>query len=218
MKNLKNALKLESNYNSVHYGNEIIAGNMNLINHYTTKLRQEQYKEGKIDLEKLQSCAIKSMQRKMKKSLDKKLKELEEINNINDSFESIYIQLDTKKTYYGWQWKATLTIINDNGIKERIEGNFTSGYGYDKESTSISQVLNEYKPLIKMLYSFKNEAMGKSEHLKIDNRELFGYGSGYGTLPYFESGVGTSCYYKILDTIGLEMKCINDSLYVITRK
>ena len=80
------------------------------------------------------------------------------------------------------------------------------------------KVLNEYKPLIKMLYSFKNEAMGKSEHLKIDNRELFGYGSGYGILPYFESGVGTSCYYKILNTIGLELKNINDSLYVITRK
>lgn len=218
MKNLKNALKLENNYTSVHYGNEIIAGNMNLINHYTTKLRQEQYKDGKIDLEKLQSCAIKSMQRKMKKSLDKELKELEEINNITENFDSLYIQLDTKKNYYGWQYKATLTIIKDNGIKERIEGNFTNGYGYDKESTSISQVLNEYKPLIKMLYSFKNEAMEKSENLKIDNHDILGYGSGYGILPYFEAGVGTSCYYKILNTIGLELKNINDNLYIITRK
>ena len=41
MKNIKNDLKLESNYNSVHYCNEIIDGNMNLINHYTTKLRKE---------------------------------------------------------------------------------------------------------------------------------------------------------------------------------
>ena len=44
------------------------------------------------------------------------------------------------------------------------------------------------------------------------------YGSGYGILPYFESGVGVSSFYKIFDNLGLKLTEVTDELYRITRK
>jgi len=37
-------------------------------------------------------------------------------------------------------------------------------------------------------------------------REIFGYGSGYRVLPYFEGGVGVSCYPEIFKKIGFNFR------------
>ena len=52
--------------------------------------------------------------------------------------------------------------------------------------------------LLKLLYRAKNKATDQR------NRDLIGYGSGYSMLPSFEGGVGVSCYYQILEYIGLK--------------
>ena len=66
----------------------------------------------------------------------------------------------------------------------------------------------------------KNKGVGNKmlRLIQADNRNIFGYGSGYGILPYFEGGVGVSSYYKIFNTIGLEFKQVNDTLYIVTKK
>lgn len=211
--NLKNSLMSKNNEEVKRQLENIESENMNTLNFYTTNLRQEQFKEGKISMDKFKACAKTKMLKETKKQLDKELKELEKIENNHKMFDNLYIQISSKKTNLGYQFKATLS----DGF-ETIEGRFTGGWGYDKLSSAISEVLNEYLPLKELLYNYKEKYLFENKLLQANNREIFGYGSGYGILPYFEGGVGVSSYYKIFNSIGLEFKQIDDTLYIITKK
>jgi len=70
------------------------------------------------------------------------------------------------------------------------------GCGFDKQSQAVANVLNLVNGLKKSLYEVKNKKPLTKNGL------LFGYGSGYGLLPYFEGGVGAECYKPILNKIG----------------
>lgn len=100
---------------------------------------------------------------------------------------------------------------------QHIQGSKTGGCGYDKESTAIADVLKQCKPFMKLLYTEKN----KLKNIKMENKEIFGYGSGYGLLPYFEGGVGANCLYKICENIGLKFEQIantkNSNVYKISK-
>lgn len=211
--NLKNSLVSKNNEEVKRQLENIENENMNTLDFYTTNLRQKQYKEGKISMDKFKACAKTKMLKETKKQLDKELKELEKIENNHKMFDNLYIQISSKKTNLGYQFKATLS----DGF-ETIEGRFTGGWGYDKLSSAISEVLNEYLPLKELLYNYKEKYLFENKLTQANNREIFGYGSGYGILPYFEGGVGVSSYYKIFNTIGLEFKQIDDTLYIITKK
>lgn len=211
--NLKNSLVSKNNEEVKRQLENIENENMNILNFYTTNLRQEQYKEGKISMDKFKACAKTKMLKETKKQLDKELKELEKVENNHKIFDNLYIQISSKKTNMGYQFKATIT----DGF-ETIEGRYTGGWGYDKLSSAIAEVLNEYLPLKELLYNYKEKYLFENKLTQANNREIFGYGSGYGILPYFECGVGVSSYYKIFNTIGLEFKQVNDTLYIITKK
>ena len=211
--NLKNSLVSKNNEEVKRQLENIENENMNTLNFYTTNLRQEQFKEGKISMDKFKACAKTKMLKETKKQLDKELKEVEKIENNHKIFDTLYIQIQCKKTNFGYQYKATLS-----DTIEKIEGKYTGGWGYDKLSSAISEVLNEYLPLKELLYNYKEKYLFENKLTQANNREIFGYGSGYGILPYFESGVGVSSYYKIFNTIGLEFKQVDDTLYIITKK
>ena len=211
--NLKNSLVNKNNEEVKRQLENIENENMNTLNFYTTNLRQEQFKEGKISMDKFKACAKTKMLKETKKQLDKELKELEKIENNHKIFDNLYIQVQSKKTNLGYQFKATLS-----DTIEKIEGSYTGGWGYDKLSSAISEVLNEYLPLKELLYNYKEKYLFENKLLQANNHEILGYGSGYGILPYFEGGVGVSSYYKIFDSIGLEFKQIDDTLYIITKK
>ena len=211
--NLKNSLMSKNNEEVKRQLENIENENMNTLNFYTTNLRQEQYKEGKISMDKFKACAKTKMLKETKKQLDKGLKELEKIENNHKMFDALYIQVQSKKTNLGYQFKATLSDTT-----EKIEGSYTGGWGYDKLSSAISEVLNEYLPLKELLYNYKEKYLFENKLLQANNHEIFGYGSGYGILPYFEGGVGVNSYYKIFNTIGLELKQIDDTLYIVTKK
>lgn len=211
--NLRNSLISKNNEEVKRQLENIENENMNTLNFYTTNLRQQQYKEGKISMDKFKACAKTKMLKETKKQLDKELKELEKIENNHKIFDTLYIQIQCKKTNFGYQYKA---ILSDN--IEKIEGKYTGGWGYDKLSSAISEVLNEYLPLKELLYNYKEKYLFENKLLQADNHDILGYGSGYGILPYFEKGVGVTSYYKIFNSIGLEFKQINDTLYIITKK
>ena len=178
------------------------------LNNYLTKLKQQQLKNGEITREEALKFATKKIEKVYKKQLEEDINKINDIMESEENFDEIYLQIQSKKNAYGYQYKCNLSA--DEGTN--IIGTFTNGCGYDKLSSAISEVLNEYKPLLKMLYEVKES------NINTNNRELLGYGSGYGLLPYFEGGVGISCYYKIFNSIGLQFKEINSDLYVITRK
>jgi len=88
-------------------------------------------------------------------------------------------------------------------IAEDNYGNYTrsiTGCGCDKESTASAIILNMNNNILKRMYKLKND------NIDLDNGELFGYGSGYGILPYFEGGVGIDCHVRILEKLGFKVQ------------
>ena len=213
MNNLLNSLRLEGKKELEKVVKDIEAGNVNTINFYITDLRKQQLKDGKITLEKVQQIAIKKATKEIKKQTAKKMDQVKNIYATTEGMEDINIIVQHKKTNLGYQYKA---ILATDTI--RIEGKYTGGWGYDKLSSAIAEVLNQYKPLMELMYNYIDNKMWDEGTLTINNREVLGYGSGHGILPYFESGVGVSSFYKIFDNLGLKLTQVTDEFYRITIK
>ena len=213
MNNLLNSLRLEGKKELEKAVKSIEAGNMITIDHYITTLRQQQLKDGKIALEKAQQIAIKKANKEIEKQTTKKIEKVKNIDATIENMEDINIIVQTKKTNLGYQHKA---ILATDTI--RIEGKYTGGWGYDKLSTAIAEVLNQYQPLMKLMYNYIDDKMFEEGSLTINNHKVLGYGSGYGILPYFESGVGVSSFYTIFDNLGLKLTQVTDEFYRITKK
>ena len=213
MNNLLNSIRLEGKKELEKVVKNIEAGNMITIDFYITNLRQQQLKDGKITLEKAQQIAIKKATKELEKRTAKKIEKVKNIYATIENMEDINIIVQTKKTNLGYQHKAILATDT-----VRIEGKYTGGWGYDKLSTAIAEVLNQYQPLMKAMYEYIDDKMFEEGSLTINNHEVLGYGAGYGILPYFESGVGVSSFYKIFDNLGLKLTQVSDEFYRITKK
>ena len=213
MNNLMNSIRISGKEELEKVVKNIGSGNMNTINFYITDLRKQQLKDGKITLEKVQGIAIKKATKEIEKQTAKKMEEVKYVASTMTNMEDINITIQCKKTNLGYQYKATL--VTD---KLRIDGKYTGGWGYDKLSTAIAEVLNQYQPLTKLMYEYIDNKMWEEGSLTINNHKVLGYGSGYGILPYFESGVGVSSFYRIFDNLGLKLTEVTDSFYRITKK
>ena len=213
MNNLLNSISLEGKKELEKVVKNIEAGNMNTINFYITDLRKQQLKDGKITLEKVQQIAIKKANKEAEKQTAEKIEKVKNIYATTENMEDINIIVQTKKTNLGYQYKAILATDT-----LRIEGKYTGGWGYDKLSTALAEVLNQYQPLMKAMYDYIDDKMFEEGSLTINNHKVLGYGSGYGILPYFESGVGVSSFYTIFDNLGLKLTQVTDEFYRITKK
>jgi hypothetical protein len=91
------------------------------------------------------------------------------------------------------------TDENGNYCSNYVKSGSIGGCGYDKGSTAVAECLNQINEVLKPLFAKKDKAM-KTD--KRENRDLLGYGSGYGILPRIEGGVGVSCYPAIFEGIG----------------
>ena len=109
------------------------------------------------------------------------------------------------------EWKKSRTWGNNPTATTRTdkEGFLTSGSisgcGYCKQSTAVARVLNQVEFIRYLLCKEKN----KPRNLKKSNGDIFGYGSGYGIIPYIEGGVGCSCYPQIFKKLGYTFRCIS---------
>ena len=93
-------------------------------------------------------------------------------------------------------------------IYNRVAG-YAGGYGYDKTSAAVADALNKDPRALKILCEIKERSLraGMSDHSAgactgHNNREVVGYGAGYNIIPYYEGGVGVSCYWSILEKLG----------------
>lgn len=134
-----------------------------------------------------------------KKRLNKNMKKIETIKNANNNIETITVNVEWVKNPT-WGYNPHATIYTNNG--DITEGK-ASGCGYDKESTAIAGALNKNNDILKLLYTAKNKKMTLK---KTNNRDLLGYGSGYGVLPYFEGGVGVSSLLNIFRKLGYNIQ------------
>lgn len=155
-------------------------------------------------LEALKERVTARKQKELDKSLNEKLARLETVYSAPE-FVSAEISVEWKKSRM-WGNNPTAqahVIVKDETYgrsSDRYNSGSIGGCGYDKQSTAVANSLNQSNSFLKLLYTLKDQ------NPTIDNRELFGYGSGNGILPYLEGGVGVSCYPTIFEKVGFEFK------------
>jgi hypothetical protein len=132
----------------------------------------------------------------------------QEVDRLNAIFENdreikrIVVATDWRRgSMQSNQCKAEIKVTYADYSRETFESDRTGGCGYDKESTAIADAFNRINALLKELALKANEAIEKGEGY----REYIGYGCGYGTLPYFEGGVGFNSQERSLNSLGYKM-------------
>jgi len=169
----------------------------------TTALRARQVLNGVITVEKF----IELAKIKADKNIAKRLAELDEkLNRIANAsgVESITIAVDwVRNSTWGNNPHAEVEVCTANRCATYY--GTASGCGYDKESASVAQALNQSSAVLKLLYDNKERALQRDE--KATSRDVLGYGSGYSVLPYFEGGVGINCFARILEGLSYDKDC-----------
>lgn len=178
------------------------------LKEYSTARRWEQYKAGEITREKAVELATKRVLKEIEKDTAAKLARLDRVAAAPDlTFISISVD-----------WVRSRTWGNNPHAEARTNtGTFSgtaSGCGYDKESAAIAEALNQCDSVLKTLYTLKENGLraGLSDKSKTavcgrSNGEICGYGAGYGAIPYFEGGVGSSCFWSIFKKCGFSVTC-----------
>lgn len=178
----------------------------NGLKRYSTARRWEQYTNGEIDRETACKYAITRNNKKIEKETAEKIKHLERVANAPD------VEYITVNVEYNRSYNPAVKVIT-NGESDIFTG-YASGYGYDKESAAVAEAFNKSLGIMKALYTLKEKALeaGESDESKTagtghDNRNCVGYGAGYSVIPYFEGGVGVSCFWSILKKAGFDTVC-----------
>lgn len=176
------------------------AGESYKINKKLTPLQQKKpLKEQKEQL-------AKNVQKKYNKILTNYLNKLDAIASA-DNLKDFSISIEwTAGSVYGWQARAELREHTENGFKY-YEGTKTGGCGYDKRSTATASVLNQSKPILKLILNRLEKQPLKTikKHLSAyDCREFLGYGLYLKGLSFFCGGVGFSSHEHILNNLNIK--------------
>ena len=113
----------------------------------------------------------------------------------------IVIQVEwSKNRIWGFNPTASVRWCDVNGCWHYSEKcGRASGWGYDKHSAAVAEALNKCFPNI--LYSIRKRKLDKAP---------YGLAHYEGMFPFFEGGVGMSCYPKIFNWLGYKMNHIVD--------
>lgn len=113
---------------------------------------------------------------------------------------SIKINIEWKKSFtWGSNPHAECWVSYKDGTCDYFSGYTASGCGYDKESTVIAEIFNQF--IKYKLWALDDEAIKGGHGSGDTGKAPYGinvYSSGRG----FAGGIGTSCYYKIAEYIG----------------
>lgn len=178
------------------------------LKEYSTARRWEQYTGGEIDRAQAIAYAQKRAAKEYEKRTAKDLEKLE-LAEIEPDAKSVSISVEWKRSsIWGYNPHAEV-IINDWWSYTGT----ASGCGYDKETAAVGNALNQSHIIKRMLYKCKEKALengynpenGKGYSGIESNAECINYGAGYGTLPYFEGGVGMSSFEGVFNACGLRL-------------
>lgn len=116
---------------------------------------------------------------------------------------SVSICVEWKKSrVWGYNPTATALVewITPEGYTHagRYYGH-ASGCGYDKRSAAVADALNQADAVLKVMYNYANKHYTKD--IRTGNSGIC-YGLGYSSRPYFEGGVGVSCFKKAFELCG----------------
>lgn len=181
----------------------IVGGSGDDLDHglrlYSTPAKWEAYKAGQITREKAVELAtvrgLRELDKREKKKLDK-IAAAEAAPAL--SFVDISVEWKKSRT---WGAIPSVTVRTSDGVYYGA----ASGCGYDKESAAIAKALNQSPAVLKVLYTLKEKGLKRPP---AQGRALNPFhpqpirGAGHGVLPYFEGGVGSSCFWSILEKCG----------------
>jgi len=138
--------------------------------------------------------------RRIKNALAKE--ELKEQSEKNQKLvESIVISIEWKKSQmWGSNPHAEAKVHFKDGTYTYSDGYTCSGCGYDKESTVIAQIFDDF--LMYRLWELEETTVNKAD-------KPYGCRFSEDHNPYYEGGVGTNCYYKISEFIGGKFESIS---------
>ena len=185
-----------------------------IFKNFATKTVYKKYQDGEISEKEAKSKTIEQVKKEAAKKLNKQLEKISEIENAKE-VQDIEISITWKKSAtWGWCPRAYIkSHLLDNqkyNYYERSEG-YASGCGYDKLSSSIASALNDSNGALKLLYTAEEKRLRKAKNgLTTSRRDFIGYGSGYGSMPYFEGGVGFESQATIFNNLGFKAKTISD--------
>ena len=134
----------------------------------------------------------------LKREREKRLKQIEKERN-QKPVREITINIEWKKSkMWGLNPHCTAQVYYKDGTYTTSSTYKATGCGYDKESTVIADVLNDY-----LRYKLWNLQDAKADNLP--------YGIHLSSKPNdwsprFEGGIGTGCYYRMNECIGGEFK------------
>lgn len=170
-------------------------GYEHLINYYLTDLRQKQLASGVITKEKAIELATRKATKENQKELKNGLKRIENVENAQEIDNiSVVVEWTRNKT-----WGYNPHAVTFTPYVGQTHGT-ASGCGYDKESTAIAESFNHNNCILKIIFDMKEKAL--QNDINISSHDAIGYGAGYYSIPYFEGGVGTSCFIRILKDAG----------------
>lgn len=185
-----------------------------VIMQYGTNLVKVKYKSGELEEEKAYKRAL---NRALKELNNNKLKKLNKIELVEKAEDLEYININIDWIYNRtWGYNPKVKVITNISVYE----DSASGCGYDKESAAIARAFNQSNEILKVLYALAEkmiEKVGDNAYYYtgcgdcVSWRNSIGYGSGYDILPYFEGGVGISCFEDILNKCGYIWRCMGSS-------
>lgn len=209
LKRIKNAVKTNfdcwGDYTEVTDKN----GEQYRINKKLTYLQQQK------PLKEQKEILIKNTQKRYNKILNNYLTKLDTIANA-DNIKDFSISIEwTTGGSYGSQSKAELREHTENGYKY-YEGSKTGGCGYDKRSTATASVLNQSKPILKLILNKLEKQPLKTIKQYLTNydcRDFVGYGIYLKGLSFFCGGVGFSSHQHILHNLGFKTITDHETKY-----
>lgn len=172
--------------------------------HYKHKLSDARIRalnEGRLTEEQALAIAIANTEKACKKFLDKELASMDRILDDDRTITRISVEVCwVKSRTWGFNphVEAKVWFADGQGC-ETYEGS-ASGCGYDKLSAGVGNALNQCRPLRRMMAQYKKDH-DEGDH---NNHKILGYGSGYGSIPYLEGGVGITCHIRILENLGFK--------------
>lgn len=177
------------------------------LQHYSTPAKWKAYQAGALS----RADAIRIATRRAFKEIEKTyLAKLARLDRISNAPELEFITINT-------EWRPSRTWGHNPHVdavtnETEVYTGTASGYGYDKASAAMAEALNASPAVLKMLYTAAENALASGKTFtKYNNgnitwRDVLGYGSGYSILPYFEGGVGVSCFESIFAACGYRFK------------
>ena len=181
-----------SNYNNTDELKE------NLYFYWISETIKNNIKTDKYTFEKAQAILINRTNKYFNKLLSKDLDKIQTVLNAKLP-ERISVSVE---------WTKSRTWGNNPTAEVRanmLTVGHATGCGYDKESAAVSVAFNSNSGILKVVYLLKE--------LYLQTNKKLPYGLGYGVLPYFEGGVGMSCFKDILIACGYVVEANHGNKY-----